>query len=168
MPTGKIVTPGGVSSPSIQVPRLPGPPQGVRAATISNDGKGNANGVAGGRAIDPQPSVRIGYGTGLEAFYASFVPEIAKANFVNPSNQGRRAQGQFVDNYMPALGVNNPSRSQFAEGYTDALQQFAASNTWQLSGPTDSPGTRAKQPNQKFVSPFATAGPIPVKMPWDL
>jgi len=168
MPTGRIMYPGGVSSPTVGVPYLPGPPQGVRAATISNDGKGNANGIAGNKAIDPQPPVRLPYGTGLENFYGSFVPEIAKANFLAPSNQGRRAQGQFLANYTPALGVNSPSRSQFSEGYTDALQVFASSNTWQLAGPTDSPGTRAKQPSTKFVSPFSTTGAISTRMPWDL
>ena len=165
MPTGKIYHPGGVSSPTISVPYLPGPPQGVRGATISNDGHYAA---AGGRAADVNPSVRMPYGTDLTAFYAGFVPEVAKANYVNPSNQGRRALNKDIANYTPPSGVNNPSRSQFMEGYTDALQQFAASNTWQLAGPTDSPGTRAKQPSSKFVSPFSTAPAIGVRMPWDL
>lgn len=165
MPTGRIVHPGGVTSPSIAVPYLPGPPQGVRGATISNDGHYAA---AGGRGSDPTPSVRMPYGTDLTPFYAGFIPEVAKANYINPSNQGRRAQGVMLANYTPPSGVNNPSRSQIMEGYTDALQQFAASNTWQLAGPTDSPGTRAKQPNSKFVSPFSTAGPIAVRMPWDV
>lgn len=165
MPTGKIVTPGGVSSPTIGVPYLPGPPQGVRGSTISNDGKFAA---AGGRAPDPQPAVRLPYGTDLTSFYAGFVPEVAKANYINPSDQGRRALDKSVNNYTPPTEVNNPSRSQFAEGYTDALQLFASSNTWQLAGPVDSPGSRAKQPSTKFVSPFSTMASIGTKMPWDL
>ena len=166
MPTGRIVHAGGVSSPTITVPYLPGPPQGTRGATISDDGSGKDK-SAGGRAPTPQPPVQLNYGTHMEAFYAGIVPEIAKANFLSPSNQGRMAQSEFVDAMTPESANHNPSRSQMSEGYTDALQAFAASNTWQLAGPTDSPGTRAKQPSTKFVSPFETL-PIPTKMPWDL
>ncbi len=159
MPTGRITFPGGVSSPSIATPTIPGNPRGVR------DGS-NSRGAAGGSPI-PQPNIDPGYGTGLEAFYAGFVPEIAKANYLAPSNQGRRLQTVYKESMIAPSGSNSPSRSQKVEGYTDAIQVFAASNTWQLAGPTDSPGSRAKQPSQKFVSPFSSL-PIPVKMPWDI
>lgn len=157
MPTGKIIFPGGVSSPSIQVPYIPQSSKGVRGSKISNGG--------GVNATAPQPNVTISYGTGLNRFYASFIPEIAKANYLAPSNQGRRALDSF--NFSRMVDPrDNPSRSQFVEGYTDALQQFAASNTWQIAGAT-SVGVRAKQPSTKFVSPFSSL-PIPVRMPWDL
>uniref|UniRef100_A0A6M3LRE4 Uncharacterized protein n=1 Tax=viral metagenome TaxID=1070528 RepID=A0A6M3LRE4_9ZZZZ len=158
MPTGKITFPGGLSAPSIQVPYLPGSPLGVRGSKISHGG--------GVRAIPPQPSITIAYGTGRNEYYAGFVPEIAKANYLNPSNQGARAQGSFNAARQSACTSNSPSRSQFMEGYTQALQAFAASNTWQIAGQT-SVGTRARQPSTKFVSPFSNL-PIPVAMPWDL
>lgn len=164
MPTGRIVNPGGVSSPSIEVPYLPGPPAGVRGATISNDGKTRS---AGGNAVTPQPDVTINYGTQNYGYYAGIVPEVAKANLLAPSNQGRKMQNSFVAAMTPESANHSPSRSQFSEGYTDALQVFAASNTWQLAGPVDSPGSRAKQPSTKFVSPFSSL-PIPTRMPWDL
>jgi len=157
MPTGRITFPGGISSPSIQVPYLPGSSRGVRGSRISNGG--------GVNAPYPQPSVTPGYGTGLTPFYARIVPEIAKANYLNPSNQGRRAldASNFSRMVQPA---NNPASSQMARGYTDPIQVFAASNTWQIAGAT-SVGVRAKQPSTKFVSPFSNL-PIPVAMPWDL
>lgn len=157
MPTGKITFPGGVSSPSIQTPYLPGSPRGVRGSTISHGG--------GINVPISHPTVVPSYGTGLNHFYAGFVPEIAKANYLSPSNQGRR--GSDNANFSRMIDPrDNPSRSQFAEGYTNAIQQFAASNTWQIAGVT-SVGTRAKQPSTKFVSPFSNL-PIPVAMPWDL
>lgn len=162
MPTGRITFQGGVSSPAIQVPVLPGNSVGVRGASISDTGKQvkiqNPN---------PHPPVYQPYGAHDTQFYAGFVPEIAKANNLNPSNQGHRLLGVQEANYTPMGASHSPSRSQFSEGYTDAIQVFASSNTWQLAGPVDSPGTRAKQPNQKFVSPFSSL-PIPVKMPWDI
>lgn len=159
MPTGRITFPGGLSGHSIQVPVLPGSTPGTRGGSISNGG-----GVA---AKVAQPPMQIDYGAlGSAIFYGGFVPEIAKANFLAPSNQGHRAA---IDSRRSLMydPRNSPSRSQFAQGYTQPIQVFAASNTWQLSGPTDSPGTRAKQPSTKFVSPF-TSLPIPVRMPWDL
>lgn len=158
MPTGKITFPGGLSAPSIQVPQLPASTRGIRGNKISTGG--------GANAVYPQPTVILDYGTGLNPFYAGFVPEIAKANYFNPSNQGARAQGSFNAARQSACTSNSPSRSQFMEGYTQALQVFAASNTWQIAGQT-SVGTRAKQPSTKFVSPFSNL-PIPVAMPWDL
>lgn len=158
MPTGRVIFAGGLTHPPIQVPSLPDKIPGVRSGT----------GVQGGgvSAKVAQPIDIPSYGALETQFYAAFVPEIAKANNIAPSNQGHRAllQSRFSAMAMPR---NNPSRSQFSEGYTEAIQVFAASNTWQLAGPTDSPGTRAKQPNQKFVSPFSGL-PIPTRMPWDL
>ena len=157
MPTGRITFPGGLSAPAIQVPFLPGSPNGVRGASISRGG--------GILAPIPQPVVTQGYGTGFTRFYAGFVPEIAKANYIAPTTQGQRALDNSDFSRM-AQPRNNPSRSQFVEGYTSAIQVFAASNTWQIAGAT-SVGTRAKQPSTKFVSPFSNL-PIPVAMPWDL
>jgi hypothetical protein len=161
MPTGRITIPGGVSGHSIQVPFLPRQIPGIKT------GSGvQANG--GVNAKVAQPPVYQPYGTlGSAQFYGGFVPEIAKANFIAPTNQGHRAAIDSRESmmYNPR---NSPSRSQFSEGYTEAIQVFAASNTWQLAGPQDvNNGVRPKQPNQKFVSPFSSL-PIPVRMPWDL
>ena len=158
MPTGRITFPGGVSAPSIHVPIIPGNARGVK------DGA-NSSYDAGGRGVNPQPNIDPGYGTGLNAFYATFVPEIAKANFVNPSNQGRLAEENIRSGYMPAKGVNTPSRSQFSEGYTAAIQVFSAPDLRAAGG--TSTGKRASQPSTKFVSPFSSL-PIPTRMPWDL
>lgn len=158
MPTGRITFPSGLTSQPIQVPSLPDKIPGIKHGT----------GVAGGgvSATVAQPNVPVEYGALQSQFYAGFVPEVRKANYINPSTQGHRALGQAMGSYR-GWGANTPSRSQFSEGYTEPIQVFAASNTWQLVGPTDSPGTRAKQPNQKFVSPFSSL-PIPTRMPWDL
>lgn len=161
MPTGRITFAGGISSESIHAPQLPTSIPGVRG-----------NGSPEYQPIQvkvAQPVVFPDYGTSLNSpgFYAAAgVTEIAKANFLSPSVQGHTAALASRQSLMfdPR---NSPSRSQFSEGYTQPLQVFAASNTWQLAGPTDSPGTRAKQPNQKFVSPFSSL-PIPVRMPWDI
>ena len=160
MPTGRIIFPSGLTPQPIQVPSLPGTTPGVRQGARVEDGGG-----AGARVA--QPSVGISYGTDQTQYYSGFVPEVAKANFINPSNQGHNALMQGANWSRMAMPRNSPSRSQFSEGYTQPLQVFAASNTWQLAGPVDSPGTRAKQPNQKFVSPFSSL-PIPTRMPWDL
>jgi hypothetical protein len=160
MPTGRITFPGGIGSPTILVPIIAGNPRGVR------DGNNSAY-SGGGRGVNPQPNTAPGYGTGLNRFYAGFVPEVLKANYLNPSNQGARAEAQFSAARESACTSNSPSRSQMSEGYTAAIQEFAASNTWQLAGPKDSPGMRAKQPSTKFVSPFSSL-PIPTRMPWDL
>lgn len=157
MPTGKINFPGGLSPLSIQVPQLPGSSMGVKGSTISQGG--------GINAVTPGPSITIDYGAEQAKFYAGFVPEVAKANFLAPSNQGHRAlaDSNFSRMVEPR---NNPTSGQMVRGYTDPIQQFAASNTWQIAGKT-SVGVRAKQPSTKFVSPFSSL-PIPVRMPWDL
>lgn len=160
--TGRVISPGGLSGPAVSTPALPAGIPGVRGNEIHV-------GFGGGSFADyHQPDVYLEYGTGQEAFYASFTPAIAKANFLNPSNQGRRALSTVMAGYTPNVVQQSPARSQKQEGYTQAIQYFAASNTWQLAGPTDSPGSRAKQPSTKFVSPFSTAGNIPTRMPWDL
>jgi hypothetical protein len=158
MPTGRITFASGISGPSIPTPVIPSGIAGVR-------GQANSAYAGGGKARIPQPDIHPGYGTDTTHYYAGFVPEVAKANYLNPSNQGRRAQQQFLDNYTPALGVNNPSRMQFSEGYTEALQVFAAPYLINSGGTTV--GKRASQPSQKFVSPFSSL-PIPTRMPWDL
>lgn len=160
MPTGKMIFAGGLSPLPINAPYIPGNPRGVR------DGA-NSAGTAGGNAPQAAPGVMMDYGTEHLVYYAGIVPEIAKANFVAPSNQGRQMQNQFLAAMTPPQGSNQPSRSQFSEGYTAAIQVFAASNTYQLGGPQDLVGTRATQPSTKFVSPFSSL-PIPVRMPWDL
>jgi hypothetical protein len=157
MPTGRITFPGGLSAPSIAVPNLFGPDRGVRGASISAGGSVNA--------VTPGPNIQIDYGVHEAHFYAGFVPEIAKANYLAPSNQGRKLQDNYQFSRM-AQPRNNPSTSQKLRGYTQAIQVFAASNTWQVAGQT-SVGVRAKQPSTKFVSPFSNL-PIPVAMPWDL
>lgn len=161
MPTGRLTYAGGLTSPAIQTPTLSS--RGIQG-TRGNDFAGIAGGVG---AIQAQPIIYPDYGSlGQAAFYGAFVPEVAKANFVAPSNQGHRAALSSRQAMM--FGPRNtPSRSLYAEHYTRPIQVFAASNTWQLTGPVDSPGSRAKQPNSKFVSPFSTL-PIPARMPWDL
>src|ERR1035437_10183327 len=123
MPTGRITFPGGIGAPSIHVPIIPGNARGVQDGSNSSYG-------AGGQGVNPQPNVHPGYGTGLNAFYATFIPEIAKANFVSPSNQGAVAAAQILAAYTPPSASHSPARSQMSEGYTAAIQQFAASNTW--------------------------------------
>lgn len=157
MPTGRITFPGGLSAPSIAVPNLFGHKLGVRGTSLHAGG--------GVNAVTPGPNITIDYGAQQSQFYADFVPEVAKANYLAPSNQGRNLQ----DNYQFSRMVdarNNPSTSQMLRGYTQAIQAFAASNTWQIAGQT-SVGVRAKQPSTKFVSPFSNL-PIPIAMPWDL
>jgi hypothetical protein len=157
MPTGKIMFPGGLSGHSIPVPTLPGSSSSVKGSEISRGG--------GVNAVTPGPNVVIDYGAEQTRFYAGIVPEVAKANYIRPSNQGRMLQDGYNFSRM-AQPRNNPASSQMVRGYTDPIQQFAASNTWQIAGAT-SKGVRAKQPSTKFVSPFASL-PIPVRMPWDL
>ena len=160
MPTGRMTHIGGLSAINAY-PHLPPPIPGIKT------GSGNEGAILKPLTI-AQPTAIPDYGTsGQAVFYArSGVTEVAKANFVAPTTQGHRAAiaNRSTLSYEPN---NSPSRSQFSEGYTIPLQIFAASNTWQLAGPNDSPGTRAKQPNQKFVSPFSSM-PIPVRMPWDI
>lgn len=158
MPTGRITFPGGVSSPITHPPQLPGPRRGVRGRSISV-------GSSGIRTPITTPTVTFDYGAKRTAFYAGFVPEVYKANYLHPTNQGYKAL-QASNYSRMASPRNTPARSLYAEGYTDAIQLFAASNTWQIAGAT-SVGTRAKQPSTKFVSPFSN-NPIPVSMPWDI
>jgi hypothetical protein len=158
VPTGKITFPGGLSAPNVHSGFFGGPDRGVRGASF---------GAAGGvKAVTPGPNVVIDYGAQQTAFYAGFVPEVAKANYLAPSNQGRVLQNIYNATRMDTPR-NNPSRSQFLQGYTQAIQAFAASNTWNSANGTSSVGSRAKQPSTKFVSPFSSL-PIPTAMPWDL
>src|ERR1035437_7191643 len=102
MPTGRITFPGGLSAPSIAVPSLFGADRGVRGASFSAGG--------GVNAVTPGPNVQIDYGAQQSHFYAGFVPEVAKANHLAPSNQGRNLQ----DNYrfsQTADPRNSPSHS---------------------------------------------------------
>src|ERR1035437_10079670 len=100
MPTGKITFPGGLSAPNIHVPSLFGPKRDVRGASVSSGG------VSG--AVTPGPTVVIDYGAEQIKFYAGFVPEIAKANYLAPSNQGRHLQDNYNFSRM-AQPRNNPS-----------------------------------------------------------
>lgn len=160
MPTGRLTFPGGLSHIALQVPRLPGSPSDTRDNALQT---GNVKPVE-----QAQPTYAPSYGA-LEAtqIYGRLSVEVAKANFLAPTNQGHRAaissRGSMM--YDPR---NNPSRSQFQEGYTAPLQLFAASNTYNTpNGATVKSGIRAQQPSTKFVSPFSTL-PIPTRMPWDL
>src|ERR1035437_8907877 len=131
MPTGRITFPGGLSAPSIAVPNLFGANRGVRGASV------NAGG--GVNAVTPGPNVTIDYGAQQSHFYAGFVPEVAKANYLAPSNQGRNLQDAYNATRMDTPR-NNPSRSQYLQGYTQAIQTFAASNTWNSANGTSSVG----------------------------
>lgn len=94
-------------------------------------------------------------------------PEIAKSYVIHPTNQGQVAavaQRQSMM-YDPR---NNPSRSQFQEGYTQPIQQFAAPQSYVgAEGAQVQSGMVIKQPSSKAVSPFSRL-PIPTRMPWDL
>lgn len=61
---------------------------------------------------------------------------------------------------------NNPSRSQISEGYTQPMQVFASSNTWNTVQSQTTVGKPNAQPSVKLASPFHL--PIPTRMPWDL
>lgn len=163
----RLIFPGGLTGQPVPTPNIPDPIPGIKTGTGSDY---QDRGPSGTQPAQPTsiPSYGIGFATDGMQFYAAFVPEVAKANNINPSNQGQNALDTLKAGYFPGLGVAKPSRSQFSEGYTIPLQVFAASNTWQLAGPNDvNNGVRAKQPNQKYVSPFSSL-PIPTRMPWDL
>lgn len=160
MTVGRLTVLGGLSSESIQVPFLPGSPTLTRGASIS------AGGGTGAKV--PQPPFTQPYGA-LEAtqIYSRLSVEVAKANFIAPSNQGHRA-AMASRRSMMYDPRNSPDRSQFQEGYTAPIQQFASSNTYNTpNGATVQSGNRARQPSTKFVSPFSYL-PIPTRMPWDL
>lgn len=85
-----------------------------------------------------------------------------------------RAQNQFPVNAAARAAIaqravmfydprNNPSRSQFSQGYTSPFQYFAASNTWQTPSGQMSRGRRATQPSTKFAGPRYL---IPTVVPW--
>src|SRR5450759_3804736 len=112
MPTGRITFPGGLSAPSLAVPNLFGAKRGVRGAHISAGG--------GVNAVTPGPNVTIDYGAQQSQFYAGFIPEVAKANYLAPSNQGRQLLDASLSSYY-GYGANSPSRSQFLQGYTQAI-----------------------------------------------
>ena len=59
---------------------------------------------------------------------------------------------------------NNPSRSQFSQGYTDPIQMFAASNSWQQPAGQMVAGKVPKQPSLSFASPGNMT--IPTQMPF--
>lgn len=100
-------------------------------------------------------------------YYIGINPEIAKSYVIEPTAQGQRGAMQQRQSMMfdPR---NSPSRSQFQQGYTEPIQQFAASNTWQIAAGSDSVSKPARQPSLKQVSPFTSSAPISTKMPWDL
>ena len=103
---------------------------------------------------------------GIPNYYIPLNDEIAKAYVIFPTNQGQTAaiaQRQTMM-FEPR---NNPSRSQFQQGYTDPIQDLVGTNTWNVDSGLSSKGQRLRQPSTKAVSPFA-ALPIPVRMPWDL
>lgn len=103
---------------------------------------------------------------GVPNTYIPINASIAKSYVINPTNQGQRAavaqRGSMM--FDPR---NSPSRSQFLQGYTNPVQLFTASNTWNADSGLSSKGQRTRQPSTKAVSPFASV-PIPVRMPWDL
>lgn len=83
---------------------------------------------------------------------------------INAAARAARLQrgnpGISVDSIDPR---DNPSRSQFSQGYTAPFQYFASSNTWQTPSGQTSRGRRARQPSTKLAGPQAV---IPVQMPW--
>lgn len=101
-------------------------------------------------------------------------PTFDMFNYVGLNSLIGRAINQFPINAAYRASVaqrevmfidprNNPSRSQFSQGYTAPFQYFAASNTWQTPAGRESRGRRARQPSTKFAPPKAT---IQTQMPW--
>ncbi len=127
--------------------------------------------ISENRVVNPYPKQDIAKMTALAAqgvpnYYAPINVEIAKSYYIHPTNQGQRAavaqrQSMMID------PRNNPSRSQFLQGYTNPIQVLSAGNTWNGDSGLSSKGQRTRQPSTKAVSPFASV-PIPVRMPWDL
>jgi len=87
---------------------------------------------------------------------------IGRALYQSPVNAAYRAS-QLQRQVMFIGPRNNPSRSQFSQGYTAPFQYFASSNTWQTPSGRDSFGRRASQPSIKYAGPKVS---IPVTMPW--
>lgn len=79
-----------------------------------------------------------------------------------PFNQAARASEcqRKVMFYDPR---NNPSRSQFSQGYTQPYQVFAVGNTWQTPSGRESVAKRAVQSSIKLPGPGST---IPTLPPW--
>lgn len=82
---------------------------------------------------------------------------------INAAFRASQLQRQNPGSVMMIDPRDNPSRSQFSQGYTAPFQYFAGSNTWQTPAGQESRGRRASQPSTKFASPKAT---IPTQMPW--
>lgn len=78
-----------------------------------------------------------------------------------PASQPRiLANAQRKTMFTPVS--NNPSRSQFSQGYTDPIQMFAASNSWQAPAGQMVAGEVPRQPSLQFASPGNLS--IPTKM----
>lgn len=98
--------------------------------------------------------------------YAAINSLIGRAIGQFPINAAYRASQLQRGNPGSVMMIdprNNPSRSQFSEGYTAPFQYFASSNTWQTPSGQTSRGRRASQPSTKFVGPRVT---IQTQMPW--
>ena len=134
--------------------------------TVAVDQRAVVGGIS--RAVN-QPSIHDAiYQQGFSyPFYTQGMdPSIWKANF-DVTAQGRRASNA-ARSAMLIDPRDNPSRSQFVEGYTRPMQLFASANTWQIPVGKESSGNRLRQPSLKVVSPFSASAPIVTKMPWDL
>lgn len=104
---------------------------------------------------------------GIPVYYGAINPEIAKSYVIHPTNQGQR--GAIVARQSLMIEPrNNPSRSQFNEGYTLPIQQYSAVLTWDTPSGQHTAGKHLNQPSTKLASPFGTAVPIRTRMPWDL
>jgi len=149
---------------------------GTPSPTLASDPViiGNGPGANDRFAAAQSASFNMGYYIGIN-------PSIWKSYVAHPTNQGQRAA--VMQRAGPMMGVtgtnpettrprNNPSRSQFSEGYTLPIQFYTggatgAGNTWQTPSGRNSKGERLSQPSTKAVSPFSSM-PIPTRMPWDL
>lgn len=95
--------------------------------------------------------------------YSGLNPAFYKFNHYGPAAQPRiLANAQRLMMLTPVS--NNPSRSQFQQGYTDPIQMFAASNSWQSPSGQMSVGSVPMQPSLRFASPQSLK--FPTKMPW--
>lgn len=79
--------------------------------------------------------------------------------------QGQRLHDSWFRSFFMQAS-DNPQRAQFLTAYTQPLQQFYQTNTFNSPAGDVSPGRRLAQPFAKAASPVNL--PIPAAMPWDL
>ena len=99
--------------------------------------------------------------------YAAINPLIREsyARKSPPFAQGQRLHG-IAYGSMFIQPNDSPHPAQFLTAYTQPLQQFYQTNTFNSPAGDVSPGRRLSQPNGRFAAPSQL--PVPTNMPWDL